>query len=74
MEKHQHSLLARVDILNHSKLIPEVLKLDFGQRLGENISCLVVGGYVLKLHCSLLHHVSDVMVFDVDVPGPVMVH
>jgi len=66
MEKHQHSS-AREDILYHSKLVPEVFKLDFGQRLGENICCLLIGGYVLELQCSLMHHVSDVVVFDVDV-------
>ena len=68
LEKHQNSLLVRGDILYHSKLVPEVLKLDFGQRLGENICCLLTCcGYVLVLHYSLLHHVSDVVVFDVDV-------
>ena len=67
MEKHQHSLSARGDILYHSKLGPEVLKLHSGQGLGENVCYLLIGGYVLELHCSLLHHVSDVVVFDVDV-------
>jgi len=67
MEKHQHSFSVRGDILYHSKLVPKVLKLDFGQRLGENICCLLINGYVLEFQCSLLHHVSDVVVFDVDV-------
>ena len=67
MERHQHSLSVRGDILYHSKLVPKLLKLDLGQRLGENIFFLLVDGYVLQLHDSFLHHVSDVMVSDVDV-------
>ena len=67
MEKHQHSLSTRGDILYHSKVVPKVLKLDLGQRLGDNICCLLIGGYVLKLHYSFLHLVSDVVVFDVNV-------
>jgi hypothetical protein len=47
---------------HHTKLVYEVLILHFRQRLGENFCYLLICGYVLKLHCSFMHHVSDEMV------------
>ena len=63
-EKHHTSLSTRVDILHHTKLVSEVLILHSRQRLGENVRCLLIRGYVLEIHSSSLHHVSDVMIFD----------
>jgi hypothetical protein len=54
----------RVDILHHAKLVSEVLILHSRQWLGENVYCLLISGYVTELHNSSLHHVSDVVVFD----------
>jgi hypothetical protein len=56
--------LSEGDILHHTKLVLEVNKLRSRKRLGENILYLLISGYVLKLHCSLLHHVSDEVIFD----------
>jgi hypothetical protein len=63
-EKHHTSLSTRVDILHHTKLVYEVLILHSRHRLGENVYYLLICGYVLELHFSSLHHVSNVMVFD----------
>jgi hypothetical protein len=54
------------DILHHAKLVSEVFKLRSRQRLGENVCNLLICGYVLELHCSLLQHVSDEVIFDLN--------
>lgn len=59
--------LTQGGILHHTKLVPKVYKLCFRQKLGENVSYLLVRGYVLELHCSLLHHVLDEVVFDLQI-------
>jgi hypothetical protein len=63
-EKHHTSLSTRVNIPHHAKLVSEVLILISRQRLGENVRYLLIRGYVLELHNFSLHHVSDVMIFD----------
>jgi hypothetical protein len=37
------------DIMHHAKLVLEVNKLHFGQRLGENFYYILIYGYVLPL-------------------------
>ena len=64
--------LSEGDILNYSKLVSEVHKLHSRQRLGENVSNLLIGLDVLELHCSSLYNVSDVVIFDLHVLRPVM--
>jgi hypothetical protein len=64
--------LSEGDILHHTKLVPEVFKLHLRQRFGENVCNLLICGYVLELHCSLLYHVSDEVVFDLNMLQPVM--
>jgi hypothetical protein len=59
-------------ILNHSKSVLEVYKLRPGKRLSENVNNLLVCRNVLELHCSLLYHVTDVVVLDLDVLRHVM--
>ena len=59
---------------DHSKLVSEVLQLHSGQWLGEHVRGLLICGNVLELHCSLIHHVTDIMIFDLDVFGPIMKH
>ena len=61
-------------LLDHSKLVSEVLELHLGQRLGQHICNLLICGNILKLHSSLLHHITDILVLDVDVLGLVMNH
>jgi hypothetical protein len=63
-EKKHTSLSMRVDILHHFKLFFEVLILHSRWRLGENVCYLLICGYVLDLYSSSMHHVSDVMIFN----------
>jgi hypothetical protein len=62
--------LSEGDILHHDKLVYEVYKLFLRQRLGENVRNMFICGYVLKFYCSLLYHVSDEMIFDLNVLRP----
>ena len=57
---------------DHTKLASEVLKLRPGQGLGENIRCLFFCSNILELHCSLFHHVSDIVIFDPVMLRPIM--
>jgi len=59
--------LSEGDILHHAKLVSEVYKLRPRQRLGENVRNLLICGYALELYCSLLYHVSDEVIFDLNV-------
>jgi hypothetical protein len=54
------------DILHHTKIVLKVFKLLLRHRFGENVCNLLIWGYVLELHCSLLYHVSDEVVFDIN--------
>ena len=64
--KHQHSLLVREDILHHAKHVFEVYTLR-PDRGFVRMSCnLLIYEYVLELHCSLLHHVSNEVIFDLN--------
>ena len=58
--------LSEGDILHHAKLVSEVFKLHSRQRLGENVRNLLISRYIMELHCSLLHHVSDEVIFDLN--------
>jgi hypothetical protein len=61
-------------LLDHTKLVSEVHKLHFRQRLGQHVSYLLICSDILELHCSTMYHISDVMVLDLDVLGLVMEH
>lgn len=61
-------------ILLHSKLVYEEQELRFGQWLDENVCNLLIYRDVLETHCSFLYHISNVVVPDLDVLGPVMKH
>ena len=60
--------------LENTKLLPEVLKLHSGQWLGQHIRCLFVRRNILELHCSSLHHIPDIVIFDLDMLRLVMEH
>ena len=60
--------------LENTKLLPEVLKLHSGQWLGQHISYLFVHCKILELHCSSLHHIPDIVIFDLDMLRCVMEH
>ena len=59
-------------LLDHSKLVLEVLKLYLGQRLGQHICDLLICGDILELHSSLYHHITYILILDVDVLRLVM--
>ena len=52
--------------LENTKILPEVLKLHSGQWLGQHINYLFIRRNILELHCSSLHHIPDIMIFDLD--------
>ena len=52
--------------LENTKLLLEVFKLHSGQWLCQHISYLCVRRNILELHCSSLHHILDIVIFDLD--------
>ena len=49
-------------------------KLHPGQRLGQYVRDLLICSNVMKLHSSLLHHVTNVLVFDLNMLGFIVKH
>ena len=60
--------------MEKTKLLPEVLKLHSGQWLSQHIIYLFVHRNILDLHCSSLHHIPDIVIFDLDMLRLVMEH
>ena len=60
--------------LENTKLLPEVLKLHSIQWLHQHISYLFIRRNILELHCSSLHHIPDIVIFDLDMLQLVMEH
>ena len=60
--------------LEDTKLLLDVLKLHSGQWLIQHISYLFVPRNILELHCSFLHHIHDIVIFDLDMLRLVMEH
>ena len=60
--------------LENTKLLPEVFKLHSSQWLGQHISYLLVCRNILELHYSSLHHIPDIVIFDLDMLRLVMEH
>jgi hypothetical protein len=60
------------DILHHANLVSKVYKLFLRERLGENVHNFLIYGYVLEIYCSLMYHVSDEVIFDLNVLRLVM--
>ena len=58
--------------LENTRLLPEVLKLHYGQWLGQHISCLLVRRNILELHCSSLHQIPDIVILDLNILRLVM--
>src|SRR5713226_6338314 len=56
----------------NTKLLPEVLKLHSGQWLGQHISCMLVHRNILEFHYSSLHHIPDIVIFDLNMLQLVM--
>ena len=59
---------------DHTKLVSEVHKLHLAQWLGLHIHDLRICGNVLELHNSLLHHIMDILIFDLYVLGLVTIN
>ena len=62
------------DILCHTKFVMELLELHLAMGFGKNINNLVICRKVLHQYDLPLHHVSDVMVLDINVLRFVMKH
>ena len=60
--------------LENTKSLYEVLKLQPSQWLRQYISYLFLRHNILELHCSPLHHIPDIVIFDIDMLRPVMEH
>ena len=58
----------------NTKLLPEVFKLHPSQWLSQHISHLFVRRNILEPHCSSLHHILDIVIFDLDMLRLVMEH
>ena len=60
--------------LENNKSLSEVLKLHPSQWLRQYISYLFLHRNILELHFSSLHHIPDIVIFDLDVLQPVVEH
>ena len=67
------SLGGNLDTEN-TKPLPEVLELQSSQWLHQYISYLFLRRNIQELHCSSLHHIPDIVIFDLDMLRPVMEH
>ena len=50
--------------IENTNILPEVLKLHSSQWLRQYISYLFLHRNTLELHCSLLHHIPDIVILD----------
>jgi hypothetical protein len=66
--------LSEGGILYHAKSVTKVLELRSGKGIGKNINNLLICRKVLHQYFLPLHHVSDVMVLDLNVFRFVMKH
>ena len=60
--------------LENTKILPEVLKLQFCQWIRQHISYLFICRNILELHCSPLCHILDIVILDLDMLSLVMEH
>ena len=60
--------------LENTNILPKVLKIHYGQWLGQQISYLLIHRNILELHYSSLHHIHDILIFDLDMIQLVMEH
>jgi hypothetical protein len=60
--------------LYHTKLVLEVIELHPRQWLGQHICNLLLSSHVLEPHYPPLHHIPDIVIFDLDMLQPVMEH
>ena len=67
------SLAGNLDLEN-TKLLPELLKLHSSQWLRQYISYMFLHRNILELHYSLLHHIPDIVILDLNMIRLVMEH
>ena len=60
--------------MENTNIIPEVLKIHSSQWIYQHINYLFVHRNILKLHLSFLHHIHDIVIFDLDMLRIVMEH
>ena len=60
--------------LENTKILLEVFKLHSGQWLSQHINYLFVCRNILELHYCSLHHIHDIVIFDLDMLQLVMEH
>ena len=60
--------------LENTKLLHEVLKLHSSQWLSQHISYLFVHRNILELHYYSLHHIPNIVIFDLDMLRLFMEH
>ena len=60
--------------LENTKILLEVLKLHPSQWLPQYIKYLFLCHNILELHVSPLHHIPDIVIFDLDMLQLVMEH
>ena len=60
------------DILSDTKLVSKVHKVFKGQRLSQNVCYLLINTNVLQFDDTSLDHVSDKVIFQLNMLGPVM--
>jgi hypothetical protein len=56
--------------MEFSNIFSEILK----HGLGQHIYYLFIGGNNIESYFSLIYHVPDIVVFDIDILGIVMTH
>jgi hypothetical protein len=66
--------LSRKVLLDYTKLVSEVLKLHTRQRLSQHICNLLICANILELYNSLLHHVTIVVIPDLNVLRLIVEH
>ena len=60
--------------LENTKFLSQVFKLHSGQWLSQHISYMFVRRNILQCHCSFLHHIHDIVIFDLYMLQLVMEH
>ena len=66
--------LTKESVPHNTHLVSEVDMLAPWERLRQNVCYLLIRGNVLEFHNSLLDPISDEVILDVDMLGPLMKH
>ena len=60
--------------MENTNLLPDILKLHFGQRLIQHISYLFWHRNILEFYYSSLHHIPNIVIFHLNILRLVMKH